>query len=126
MWGSYPFGSMAEDPLQPSTWHRSHRPGFDRIEATNPSRAAWVLTRWAPEKLAGRRGCQHSKADGTAKGSPPRWSPAGLLPYWNLPAKGRQEVASEALGIVPPPTTGWPGFMPTFLKRQAHAEDNRG
>lgn len=64
-----------------------------------PEKVAWVLAHWTSEKAERRRhGGRHGAADGVRKGKVPRWVPAQLAPFADLPAAQRKVQAMAALG----------------------------
>ena len=76
------------------------RLSLDKIFASNESRAKWVLERWNVSIVEGRsRGGKHSRHDGVRKGPPPLWSVGNLLPFWDLPARGRAKAVMDATGM---------------------------
>jgi hypothetical protein len=120
------FTDVAEDPLHPSGFPKSHRLDLDRIEATNPDRAQWILLHWDPAKIDGRRrGGQHSASTGSKKGPSRRWTPADLMQFWGLPARGRQRAVSEATGMSPAAYYRLSAQMPEFLAMRSQAADER-
>lgn len=103
-----------------------HRLSLSKLCDGSDRRAHWVLTRWDPAKIeARRRGGRHGKADGTRKGPPPKWSCADLVPFWDMPARGRQQAVTQATGMSGPVYYRLSARMPQFMAERSQAEAAR-
>jgi hypothetical protein len=89
-------------------------------------RAIYVLQRWDPTRVAGRRrGGKHGAEDGVRKGPTPRWSCADLLPHWDLPARQRQAAVTAATGMSSSTFYRLQSGMDSFLERRAADDADR-
>lgn len=63
------------------------------------AKAEWVIARWTPDKIEGRRrGGRHGAKDGVRKGPQPRYYAFQVEEFEHLPPAERREAAMKALG----------------------------
>jgi len=94
------FADAWSDP-SPGSAHLAARLRLDQAKLLDgtPQKVLWVLAAWKPEKVEGRRrGGRHGAAQGVRKGKTPRWVPAQLEPFADLPDRQRKAQAMAALG----------------------------